>query len=651
MNTIRIRGFNRLQNNASSGSFRPSYDGGYDQLIERLFGCLQAAGSENPPMRAELPVHMLLRTREYGYRLSPVTFQRGMQRALIINASLCYKNRKYQFCETYHAGGLLSVFGQIMVCHKQHSIYNLELAKEMFVLRVLMDHETIITSLLLQFPLEEMVVELGESPNWLVILTNLGRLLVMNLRNGELLAQYLLPSHEVKFNSMYPNEANRSFSVYGQLFPVVRNSESRRGQSLGREYVIAMFNIYPLTFNGMFKMPKAIFGEVVNVNVIGDMVIVFRKKPHEFTHTSYQPGEFSDGNKVLPFSIFITEEPQICSRIEGNWSTLEYSGFPYHFLGTPSNCRYRFKLMDAAQRKTDAEIEMPEHFCDRPVDNRCLIIDDTPMFFLADESGRILRFEDHMLVSYDFRKCDGRMKITKQWKTSIWATEDFLNNSVQVSTVMSRSGRRITPSQDFIPDYRLTIKGVEYSPDLQMLFVAALCDLHAPVFDDPLRPYDLVSRRNAYMDESDLGMLAYCIDATTGRILKASLMRSSCLENIQFQLDALDAGLTFLQRGRQMSLVEVQRLQEVGVKEWEQPNNKRRCYTLHGRSQRVISSRNQTLRAGQHDVRRGNMSRNVQDQSQFAPQRRRRQRRRFGDPYYFDEENDEDWDIRNANNI
>lgn len=32
-----------------------------------------------------------------------------------------------------------------------------------------------------------------------------------------------------------------------------------------------------------------------------------------------------------------------------------------------------------------------------------------------------------------------------------------------------------------------TVKGVEYSPDLQMLFVAALCDLYAPVFDDPER--------------------------------------------------------------------------------------------------------------------------------------------------------------------
>lgn len=44
-----------------------------------------------------------------------------------------------------------------MVSHKQHSIYNLELGKEIFVLRVLLDHETIITSLFLQFPLENTV--------------------------------------------------------------------------------------------------------------------------------------------------------------------------------------------------------------------------------------------------------------------------------------------------------------------------------------------------------------------------------------------------------------------------------------------------------------------------------------------------------------
>ncbi|KAL3993756.1 hypothetical protein ACH3XW_18885 [Acanthocheilonema viteae] len=595
---------NRLMNSESRNTHRPIDDDGYNELSRRLLSCLDIESEKNAAEILKHPsVARLIIRRELGLQRTQCSFGRNALRSLIMS-----DNRRYALCKKHDAKGFLNVDGGLMVAHKARKIYNIDILEPLCRLDMLDETEKIMSTLWV-----ELVVDLQEgtsnsSPFWVLILTQ-NRLLCIDPLRQSVEAEFILPSDSCKFSCLAPNELGRTFCLFGHMLP----QNSVRGSSTsGTDCVIGIFDVYPLKFKGMFRITKEVFGNVTNVSVISDMVIVFKKKPYETVlynlidfqnHTEeglYDSELRFDRKIVLPIPTLIISEPVKCARVAGNWSTLEYSGVPYHLLGISYSSKKSYMLVDAAKMTEPASLPFPL----QPSKNTSLQVEGASLMFHSDESGRLLRFDGPAIVSYKMqRSIDDKMSFQEVWRTNLWVKDSFFHEKLESSVkIKSSFGRHIKPTSDFEQDFRLVIKGVDVDIESQIIAIIAECDLHSPVFDDPSRPFDAMSRRNIYLDEVDMCTVIFLLDDVTGTILKIAMMREPIKENTILHFDMSGVLMCFNQRGPRKSYLEVQRLQEIGVIEWEkQKRNELELYDIKYNSS-VLSRRQTRLRAREENI-------------------------------------------------
>ncbi|CAG9533988.1 unnamed protein product [Cercopithifilaria johnstoni] len=596
---------NRLMNAESRNTHRPNDDDGYNELSRRLLSCLDIESERNAAKVLKHPsVARLIVRRELGLQRTQCSFGRNALRSLIIS-----NNRRYVLCEKHDAKGFLNVDGGLMVAHKARKIYNIDILEPLCRLDMLDETEKILSTLWV-----ELVVDLQEgtsnsSPFWVLILTQ-NRLLCIDPLRQSVEAEFILPSDFCKFSCLAPNELGRTFCLFGHM---LSQSGVRSSNTSGTDCVIGVFDVYPLKFKGIFRITKEVFGNVTNVSVISDMVIVFKKKPYEtvlynlvdFQNQTeeglYDPELRFDGKIVLPIPNLIISEPVKCARVAGNWSTLEYSGVPYHLLGISYSSKKSYMLVDAAKMTEPASLPFPL----QPPKNTSLQVEGASLMFHSDESGRLLRFDGPTIVSYKMqRSFDDKMSFQEVWRTNLWVKDSFFHEKLESNVkIKSSFGRHIKPTSDFEQDFRLVIKGVDVDIESQIIAIIAECDLHSPVFDDPSRPFDAMTRRNIYLDEVDMCTVIFLLDDATGIILKIAMMREPIRENTILHFDMSGVLMCFNQRGPRKSYLEVQRLQEIGVVEWEKPKRSDlELYEIKYNSS-VLSRRQTRLRA-----REGNIS-------------------------------------------
>ncbi|KAK6102910.1 hypothetical protein QQG55_10370 [Brugia pahangi] len=573
---------NRLMNVESRNTHRPNDDDGYIELSRRLLSCLDTGSEKNPVEVLKQPsIARLIVRRELGLQRTQCSFGRNALRSLIMSACFllffgldCLNNRRYVLCEKHNAKGFLNVDGGLMVAHKARKIYNIDILEPLCRLDMLDETEKILSTLWV-----ELVVDLQEgasnsSPFWVLILTQ-NRLLCIDPLRQLVEAEFILPSDSCKFSCLAPNELGRTFCLFGNM---LSQNSVRSSSTGGTDCVVGIFDVYPLKFKGIFRITKEVFGNVTNVSVISDMVIVFKKKPYEtvlynlvdFQNQTeeglYDPELRFDGKIILPVPNLIISEPVKCATVAGNWSTLEYSGVPYHLLGISHSSKKSYMLVDAAKMTEPASLPFPL----QPPKNTSLQVDGASLMFHSDESGRLLRFDGPAIVSYKMQR---NVKIKSSF------------------------GRHIKPTSDFEQDFRLVIKGVDVDIESQIIAIIAECDLHSPVFDDPDRTFDAISRRNIYLDEVDMCTVIFLLDDTTGIILKIAMMREPIREDTVLHFDMSGVLMCFNQRGPRKSYLEVQRLQEIGVVEWEKAkHNDLELYDIKYNSS-VLSRRQTRLRA------------------------------------------------------
>ncbi|OZC07687.1 hypothetical protein X798_05323 [Onchocerca flexuosa] len=600
---------NRLMNVDSRSTHRPNDDDGYDELSRRLLSCLNAGNENNTSEILKHPsITRLIVRRELGLQRTQCSFGRNVLRSLIMS-----NNRRYVLSEKHDAKSFLNVDGGLMVAHKARIIYNIDILEPLCKLDMLDETEKILSTLWV-----ELIVDLKEgssnsSPFWVLILTQ-NRLLCIDPLRQSMEAEFLLPSDFCKFSCLAPNELGRTFCLFGHML----SQNSIRRNNSGTDCVIGVFDVYPLKFKGMFRITKEVFGNVTNVSVISDMVIVFKKKPYETVlynlvdfqnHTEeglYDPELRFDGKIVLPTPTLIISEPIICSRVAGNWSTLEYSGVPYHLLGISYSSKKSYMLVDAAKMVEPASLP----FSLQPPRNASLQVEGATLMFHSDESGRLLRFDGPAIVSYKMqRSVENKMLFQEVWRTNLWMKDSFFHEKLESNIkIKSSFGRHIKPTSDFDQDFRLVIKGVDVDIESQIIAIIAECDLHSPVFDDPSRPFDAMTRRNIYLDEVDMCIVIFLLDDTTGVILKIAMMREPIKENTVLHFDMSGVLMCFNQRGPRKSYLEVQRLQEIGAVEWEKPkHNELELHDIKYNSS-VLSRRQTRLRARNAAIREGNIS-------------------------------------------
>ncbi|KAM3720022.1 DDB1- and CUL4-associated factor [Dirofilaria immitis] len=599
---------NRLMNAESRNTHRPTDDDGYNELSCRLLSCLDIGNEKNTSkILNRLSVVRLIVRRELGLQRTQCSFGRNALRSLIMS-----NNRRYILSEKHDAKGFLNVDGGLMVAHKARKIYNIDILEPLCRLDMLDETEKILSTLWV-----ELVVDLQEgtsssSPFWVLILTQ-NRLLCIDPLRQSVEAEFVLPSDSCKFSCLAPNELGRTFCLFGHML----SQNNTRGGNSGTDCVIGVFDVYPLKFKGLFRITKEVFGNVTNVSVISDMVIVFKKKPYETVlyslvdfqnHTEeglYDRELRFDGKIVLPTPTLIISEPIKCARVEGNWSTLEYSGVPYHLLGISYSSKKSYMLVDAAKMIEPASLPFPL----QPPKNTSLQVEGASLMFHSDESGRLLRFDGPAIVSYKMqRSMDDNMSFQEVWRTNLWVKDSFFHEKFESNLkIKSSFGRHIKPTSDFEQDFRLVIKGVDVDIESQIIAIIAECDLHSPVFDDPSQPFDAMTRRNIYLDEVDMCTVIFLLDDATGIILKIAMMREPIRENTILHFDMSGVLMCFNQRGPRKSYLEVQRLQEIGVVEWEKSKrNEFELYAIKYNSS-VLSRRQTRLLARDAAAREGNI--------------------------------------------
>uniref|UniRef100_A0A915PMZ7 DUF1618 domain-containing protein n=1 Tax=Setaria digitata TaxID=48799 RepID=A0A915PMZ7_9BILA len=522
---------NRLMSDDSRCAHRPNDDDGYSELSRRLLSCLDAGNDMNAAKVLKHPsVTQLIVRRELGLQRTQCSFGRNALRSLIMS-----NNRRYVLCEKHDAKGFLNVDGGLMVAHKARKIYNIDILEPLCRLDMLDETEKILSTLWV-----ELVVNLQEgtsnsSPFWVLILTQ-NRLLCIDPLRQSVEAEFVLPS-ECKFSCLAPNELGRTFCLFGHMLP---QNGIRGGSNSGTDCVIGIFDVYPLKFKGLFRITKEVFGNVTNVSVISDMVIVFKRKPYEtvlynlvdFQNQTeeglYDRELWYDGKIILPMPTLIISEPIKCAKIAGNWSTLEYSGVPYHLLGISYSSKKSYMLVDAAKMTEPASLPFPL----QPPKNTSLQVEGASLMFHSDESGRLLRFDGPAIVAYKMqRSVNNEMSFQEVWRTNLWVKDSFFQEKLESHVkIKSSFGRHIKPTSDFEQDFRLVIKGVDVDIESQIIAIIAECDLHSPVFDDPNRPFDAMARRNVYLDEVDMCTIIFLLDDTTGIILKTAMMREPIRE-------------------------------------------------------------------------------------------------------------------------
>ncbi|VDK63561.1 unnamed protein product [Onchocerca ochengi] len=246
----------------------------------------------------------------------------------------------------------------------------------------------------------------------------------------------------------------------------------------------------------------------------------------------------------------------------------------------------------------------------QPPRNTSLQVEGASLMFHSDESGRLLRFDGPAIVSYKMqRSVENKMLFEEVWRTNLWMKDSFFHEKLESNIkIKSSFGRQIKPTSDFDQDFRLVIKGVDVDIESQIIAVIAECDLHSPVFDDPSRPFDAMTRRNIYLDEVDMCIMIFLLDDTTGVILKIAMMREPIKENTVLHFDMSGVLMCFNQRGPRKSYLEVQRLQEINAVEWEKPkHNELELHDIRYNSS-VLSRRQTRLRARDAATREGNIS-------------------------------------------
>uniref|UniRef100_A0AAF5Q5W3 Uncharacterized protein n=1 Tax=Wuchereria bancrofti TaxID=6293 RepID=A0AAF5Q5W3_WUCBA len=606
---------NRLMNVESRNTHRPNDDDGYIELSRRLLSCLDTRSEKNPVEILKHPsITRLIVRRELGLQRTQCSFGRNALRSLIMS-----NNRRYVLCEKHDAKGFLNVDGGLMVAHKARKIYNIDILEPLCRLDMLDETEKILSTLWV-----ELVVDLQEgtsnsSPFWVLILTQ-NRLLCIDPLRQSVEAEFILPSDSCKFSCLAPNELGRTFCLFGHM---LSQNNVRSSNTSGTDCVVGVFDVYPLKFKGIFRITKEVFGNVTNVSVISDMVIVFKKKPYEtvlynlvdFQNQTeeglYDPELRFDGKIILPVPNLIISEPVRCARVAGNWSTLEYSGVPYHLLGISYSSKKSYMLVDAAKMTEPASLPFPL----QPPKNASLQVEGASLMFHSDESGRLLRFDGPAIVSYKMqRSVNDKMSFQEVWRTNLWVKDSFFHERLESNVkIKSSFGRHIKPTSDFEQDFRLVIKGVDVDIESQIIAIIAESDLHSPVFDDPDRPFDAMSRRNIYLDEVDMCTVIFLLDDTTGIILKIAMMREPIRENTILHFDMSGVLMCFNQRGPRKSYLEVQRLQEIGVVEWEKAkhNDLELCDIKYNSS--VLSRRQTRLRARDAATREGNTTLTTSD--------------------------------------
>uniref|UniRef100_A0A158Q7J6 CST complex subunit CTC1 n=1 Tax=Elaeophora elaphi TaxID=1147741 RepID=A0A158Q7J6_9BILA len=597
---------NRLMNSESKSTHRPNDDDGYNELSRRLLSCLDIESENHAAQVLKHPsLPRLIVRRELGLHRTQSSFGRNALRSFIMS-----DNRRYILSEKHDAKGFLNVDGGLMVAHKARKIYNIDILEPLCRLDMLEETERILSTLWV-----ELVVDLKEgtsncSPFWVLILTQ-NRLLCIDPLHQSVMAEFILPSDSCRFSCLAPNELGRTFCLFGQM---LSQSGARGSSTSGTDCVVGVFDVYPLKFKGIFRITKEVevFGNVTNVSVISDMVIVFKKKPYETvlynlidfqnkTEQGLYDPELRFGEKIiLPIPTSIISEPIRCARVAGNWSTLEYSAVPYHLLGISYSSKKSYMLVDAAKMTEPASLPFPL----QPPKNTSLQIEGASLMFHSDESGRLLRFDGPAIVSYKMqRTVDDKMSFQEVWRTNLWVKDSFFHEKLESNVkIKSSFGRHIKPMSDFEQDFRLVIKGVDVDIESQIIAVIAECDLHSPVFDDPSRPFDAITRRNIYLDEVDMCTVIFLLDDVTGIILKVAMMREPIRENTILHFDMSGVLMCFNQRGPRKSYLEVQRLQEIGAVEWEKPKRNEVELDDIKYNSSVLSRRQTRLRAREGNI-------------------------------------------------
>ncbi|VDM94982.1 unnamed protein product [Thelazia callipaeda] len=538
------------------------------KLSHRLLTCLDDQNRKSALKINKHPsVTHLVARRELGLQQNHCSFGRNALRALILSVSFVFH---------FIAMGMV-------IAHKARRVYNVDIMEPLCSLNMLQQSERILSTLWV-----ELVVDLQDgvsrsSPYWILILTQ-RRLLCIDPLHQTLEAEFILPSELCSFSSLSPNELGRTFCLMGH----VMQSQSGSNDSSGADSVVGLFDVYPLKFNGLFRVSKEVFGNVTNVSVISDMVIIFKKRPYETVlytladfqnHTEqgvYGRAVHIDRKIILPQPTLIVSEPAMFARISGNWSTLEFSGLPYHLLGVPYSSKGSYMLVDAATMVQPAALP----FSLQPSKNISLQIEGASLMFHSDESGRILRFEGPALVAYKMQRAvSGEMAFEEAWRTNLWVDNNsFRERRVCMSNMKSSFGRLIKPTGGYEQNFQLVIKGVDIDIDSQIIAVITECDLNSPVFDNPDRASERRRNvRNMYLEEAKSCAVIFLLDDMTGVILKIAMMHEPVRENTIFHYDMSGVLMCFNQRGPRKSYLEVQRLQEIGVFDWENASSDQVC--------------------------------------------------------------------------
>ncbi|XP_055997457.1 DDB1- and CUL4-associated factor 17-like isoform X2 [Ostrea edulis] len=359
-------------------------------------------------MEKSLNAYQQIKRREYGIRQSSRSKFNILKR-LLLDENYVYKDvwTKYSNKDIRTEGGRL-YFENYTKCYGGygkgnkpvylHSISTPQDQKIETALEASIQPET------LSLPCK------GERPSFYCIV---GKCWLMryDLFSGNLLEEvYLSPRSHCQFKDLSWNEPGCSIVVKSthKLSGCVRLVESGHPTVVK---VLALFDVFPLKFTGMFEITKTVFGKdtvdaMASCGFLTTMHTSGLVKLHsmEYVLQEYMQyeaelyTELPDQNEIcgnqpfgLPLNIIIKEEPPVLFQVHCHQSSLEVGGYPWHYMYTPKrkDGSFHVKSLSSGQLADNGILH-----------SKTLGMEEDRAMFCTDESGRILHIDSNSVSVY-----------------------------------------------------------------------------------------------------------------------------------------------------------------------------------------------------------------------------------------------------------
>ncbi|XP_062606051.1 DDB1- and CUL4-associated factor 17-like, partial [Saccostrea cucullata] len=254
----------------------------------------------------------------------------------------------------------------------------------------------------------------GERPS-LFCLVGKCWLMRFDLISGQLLEEvYLLPRTQCHFSDLSWNEPGASIVLRSthKVSGCIRQVEADRPNVVK---VLALFDVFPVKFTGMFEITKNVFGNdtVDAMASCGFLTTMHRSgmvKIHsmEYILQKYKLYEaelytkLQDQDEIcgkqpcgLPLNIIIKEEPPVLFQVRCHQNNLEVGGCPWHYMYTPPRKEGSFhvKTLVSGQLARNGVLKSEK-----------LGLEADRALFCTDDTGRILHIDSNSVSVYRIKE-------------------------------------------------------------------------------------------------------------------------------------------------------------------------------------------------------------------------------------------------------